>query len=119
MSKVIGEQTEKFARDYLESQGLTFIHQNFRSKRGEVDLVMRDQTHLIFIEVRYRKSNLYGGASESIDWFKQQRIISAAEFFLHRFTWAQQFPSRFDVVSSSGDAASPAILWIKDAFQLT
>ncbi len=116
MTRRIGEQTEKLARQYLEQQGLQFITNNFHSKQGEIDLVMRDQSYVVFVEVRYRQYNYYGDASESIDWFKQQRIMHAADFYLHRHLWAQQLPSRFDVVSLSGDVQSPTIQWISDAF---
>ncbi len=119
MKNLLGEQSEQLARKYLEHQGLEFIINNFRVKCGEIDLVMRDLTHIIFIEVRYRRSHFYGGAIESVDWFKQQRIISAAHLFLQRHVRMQSFPSRFDVVGLSGDAQSPKIEWIKDAFQIS
>jgi putative endonuclease len=119
MKKQQGEQCEQLARKYLEKHGLEFVINNFRVKCGEIDLIMRDPTSIVFVEVRFRKNNLFGGPLESIDWFKQQRIISAADLFLQKYTWAQHFPSRFDVVSLSGDIQAPKIEWIKDAFQIT
>ena len=49
----LGQLTEQHAKHYLLSQGLTFVAENVRYKFGEIDLVMREQSHIIFVEVRY------------------------------------------------------------------
>jgi putative endonuclease len=77
---------------------------------------MKDKNMLVFIEVRYRKNNLYGGALESIDWHKQQRIIRTAEHYLMRFKLRDIWPCRFDAVIISGSLSLPSIEWLIQAF---
>ena len=79
-----------------------------------VGVSMKDKNTLVFIEVRYRKNNLFGGALESINWHKQQRIISCAQQYLMRFRLADKWPCRFDVVIISGNLKYPDIEWIID-----
>lgn len=112
----VGYAAEQLACDYLVKQGLLLIEKNYRSQRGEIDLIMRDENMLVFVEVRYRKNDMYGGALESINWHKQQRIISAAKNYLIRFRLSEVHPCRFDVVAISGNLNFPDIEWIIQAF---
>ncbi len=107
-----GERAEQLARQYLIKQGLTLVCQNYRCKQGEIDLIMRDQNILVFVEVRYRKSDRYGSAVESITQRKQSRIITACNHY--RVSHKVNQPIRFDVVTLSADNAPN---WIKNAFQ--
>lgn len=112
----VGNVAEQLACDYLIKQGLLLVEKNYRTQRGEIDLIMRDKNMLVFIEVRYRKNDLYGGAVESINWHKQQRIISAAKNYLIRFRLSEKCSCRFDVVGISGNLKFPDIEWITQAF---
>ena len=95
-----GRQAEDRALAYLQTQGLVLIKRNFRSRRGEIDLVMRDQATLVFVEVRQRRSLRFGGAAASISATKQARLWRCAEFFLQRFPGAPA--CRFDAVCIDG-----------------
>src|SRR3546814_12710077 len=67
--------------------------------RGELDLVMLDGDTVVFVEVRYRKNTQWGGALDSIDARKRQKLIFAAQYFLQiESRWAD-YPCRFDVVA--------------------
>jgi len=70
-----GVKSEKQALYYLTSQGLTLLCQNYYCRFGEIDLIMQDQETIVFIEVRYRKNNDFGGALASITQSKQNKII--------------------------------------------
>jgi len=59
-----GAASEDRARYYLETQGLKTLNRNFRTRRGEIDLVMLDSDTLVFVEVRYRKGDRYGSADQ-------------------------------------------------------
>ena len=100
-----GSLYEQKARAYLETQGLKFIAANQTFKCGELDLVMADGDTIVFVEVRQRKSNRFGGAVESIDYRKQQKWLNAANMWL--FTKRNQSldtaKCRFDVVAFEGD----------------
>lgn len=107
-----GKNAEDQALDFLIDKGLKLIARNYRCKQGELDLIMRDQQSLVIIEVRYRKSDVYGSALESITPSKQAKIIAATQHYLSTLT-ANSPMMRFDVVAISGDRT---INWIKNAF---
>jgi len=109
--KQLGDRKEQQARAYLERQGLSLVAQNVRCKRGELDLVMRDQDTLVFIEVRYRASERFGGAAASVSASKQLRIAAAAAYYLQRHP--ANLPCRFDVIAIDG---AGSINWIRHAF---
>lgn len=108
-----GQTAELQALKYLEQQGLVLVCRNFRCKQGELDLVMKEGNVLVIVEVRFRKTERFGGAVASVTAQKQARIIAATQHYviINRLS---QLPIRFDVVAISGDHH---INWIKNAFQ--
>ncbi|WP_289538875.1 YraN family protein [Pseudomonas sp. SO81] len=110
-----GRAAESLARDHLQRQGLRLLAQNWSCRGGELDLVMLDGDTVVFVEVRYRKHAAWGGALESVDARKRQRLILAAELFLQRENrWGKQ-PCRFDVVAiGPGDSG---LNWLRNAFE--
>lgn len=106
-----GESAEEQAHQFLIKKGLKPVARNFRCKQGELDLIMTEGRTLVIIEVRYRKSDKYGSARESVTSSKQSRIIAATHVYLS--TRKQDCPIRFDVIAMSG---SGAIEWIPNAF---
>ncbi len=106
-----GRAGEDVALAYLEAQGLVLVMRNFLCKTGEIDLIMREQQTLIFVEVRTRASRGYGNAAESITRAKQRRLILAAQYYLLRFK--QVPPCRIDVIAIDDGQVS----WLKDAIQ--
>ncbi|MGA9666950.1 MAG: YraN family protein [Gallionella sp.] len=108
-----GALAEQQAEQYLQSQGLELISRNYRGRFGEIDLIMRDGTSLVFIEVRMRRNAGFGGAAASIDAQKQQRIIRTAQQYLAGF--AHTPPCRFDAVLMD-DAKGDNLQWLKNAF---
>jgi len=77
---------------------------------------MRDGAKLVFVEVRYRSSQGFGGALASVGKSKQGKVILAAAQYLAAKRIDR--PARFDVVAVTPDQGTLAIQWIKDAFQL-
>jgi len=108
-----GVKYEKQALAFLKQQGLLLICQNFYCRFGEIDLIMSDQDTLVFIEVRYRKNQDFGGAEASITHQKQQKIIKTAKHYLSQLSTEPY--CRFDVVAINEKSKQP--LWIQDAFQ--
>jgi putative endonuclease len=108
---VRGESAEEQAHNFLITKGLKPVRRNFRCKQGELDLIMTDNQTLVIIEVRFRKTDKYGSALESVTHTKQSRIIAATHVYLS----AQKMdsPIRFDVVAISGNGN---INWIQNAF---
>ena len=113
----LGTEAESAALSYLESRGLVLITRNFRCGAGEIDLVLTDDRCLAFVEVRYRRSQLFGGAAASVDRRKQDRIRHTAELFMQSHPALEFDETRFDVVAVSGDPQDFRMEWIPDAFQ--
>jgi len=108
-----GRMAEDRALAYLQQRGLKLVERNFRCKGGEIDLVLAEAGSglLVFVEVRQRNNQRYGGAAASVTRSKQAKLIIAAEVFLQRY--AQPPACRFDVVAIDDDA----IEWIRQAFE--
>lgn len=113
MSRAIGQAQEDVACHYLQKQGLKLLQRNFSCRQGEIDLIMEEGNHIVFVEVRYRKNDLYGSGLDTISIFKQKKIITTAKFFLTCKPWYYKQPCRFDVLSIGKD-----ITWIRDAFRV-
>mgnify|MGYP001795796049 CR=1 FL=1 len=111
----LGNRAEKLAADYLSKRTLTLIKKNHHCRVGEIDLIMRDRDYLVFVEVRYRRSDTFGGALESVDYRKQNKLRKAAEHYLIQ-TKQQDSPARFDVLCVNGSLNKPHFHWIKNAF---
>jgi putative endonuclease len=110
-----GSDAERRALAYLQSAGLKLIERNYRCRIGELDLVMLDGRTLVFVEVRFRSSDRYGGAAASITPRKQRRIINAARHFLATRAELRRYPARFDVVAVAA-LDERHLEWIKSAF---
>lgn len=95
--KKFGFKGEDIACEYLEKQGYRLIERNFRTRTGEIDLIMSQGPFLIFVEVKTRRSSLYGDGRESITRQKQTRIKTTALHYLQNHTHTASF-LRFDVI---------------------
>ncbi len=106
-----GAEAENLACQYLVSRGLTLLAKNFRTRRGEIDLIMQDKSHLVFVEVRFRRSPSFGSAAESITARKGARLRAAATAYLQR-CGQPDLNARFDAVLLSPAAKNSSNLTI-------
>ncbi len=111
-----GAAVEAAAARHLASRGLVLLDANVRYVDGELDLVMRDGDTLVFVEVRYRASDDFGGAAASVTPAKQRRLVRAATRYLASHPSLAALPCRFDVVGAEGDADAPTLTWLRAAF---
>ena len=112
-----GLHYEDRARRFLQGRGLRLIEKNFRSRFGEIDLIMSDGDTLCFVEVKYRESLNYGGAATTIPHSKRQKLIKTARFYLARHRQYGQRPARFDaLLIQRGRDGKDEFEWIKNAF---
>jgi len=112
--KKLGDFGELAALDYLSRQGLREVARKWRCPRGEIDLVMRDDEVLVFIEVRTRRGE---GALESIGPRKQARLAALAYRYLSAHTLPDETPWRIDVVAITigADRRIGTIEWVRSA----
>ena len=109
-----GNAAEDRALAHLQAAGLRLLERNYRTPGrggGEIDLIVRDRDGtLVFVEVRSRASEAFGGAGASIGGAKRQRIVLAARHYLQRLGTPP--PCRFDVVLVQGQS----LQWLQAAF---
>ena len=112
-----GEVVERAAEHYLQQQGLQSIAQNFQRRGGEIDLIMREGATLVFVEVRFRKSDNFGSPVESVTASKQRKLLQTAQLFLLAHPQWRNAPCRFDIVAA-GSTENNALQfeWIQNAF---
>ena len=108
-----GARAESLAAEFLIARGLVIVTRNFRTRLGEIDVIARERETLVFVEVRKRRSDAYGGAAASITAAKRARLIATAQMYLA--TLRREPPCRFDAVLIDG-ATPPQIEWQRDIF---
>lgn len=109
--RITGSRYEEVAAQYLTGQGLEVLLFNYRSRQGEIDLIARDGDYLVFVEVKYRRTDRLGFPEEAVDIRKQQKMMQTAKYYLYQQGHGD-LPCRFDVVAITGNR----IRWIKHAF---
>ena len=111
-----GRWAEEVAARHLIEHGLVCRARNFRSRHGEIDLIMEDGGVVVFIEVRSRSKTGFMDPAESVDRAKRVRIVRTADTWL-RFRSGTPAPAcRFDVVAVTGEPGDPDIRWLRGAF---
>ncbi len=112
----LGGQAEAMACKYLRQHGLKLVQQNYRSKVGEIDLIMRDKKSWVFVEVKYRTHHDWANSAESVTRSKQLKIINAAKQYLQQRKVFDLVDCRFDVVAIDENLSEAKINWLPHAF---
>lgn len=115
--RALGTFGENFALCHLQEHGLTLLEKNYQQSTGEIDLIMRDRSCIVFVEVKLRSKKDFDLAFESVDRAKQRRIINTAQYYLKSKKLLHEIDCRFDVVAVENQK-SPKIEWISHAFSL-
>ncbi len=113
-TKEIGNKYEDKACEYLKNQGMSLIERNYRCKIGEIDIVAKDEerNELVFVEVKYRKSQAAGGADFAVNTKKQQKIKKVASVYMLHHQISSDTFCRFDCIMITGDKVN----YVKNAF---
>lgn len=110
-----GQQGEMWAKQHYEADGYRLLFQNYRTRQGEIDLVLQKENILVFAEVKTRGVAAIAAPREWVDTRKQKRIILAAQAYLAQYICSEACV-RFDVVEVQINASSPKIHRIENAF---
>jgi len=117
--KLFGQEGESAAEQYLRHKGYRIVARNLRSSVGELDLVAEDGQVLVFVEVKARRTDAFGGAIHAVHQRKQEKLIRLAAQYLARHH-VKDRPCRFDVVLLQGMASgAPQIEHIQNAFEVS
>lgn len=118
-NNLVGIWGESIAGKYLQKKKYTIVAANYRSRFGEIDLIVRNKTFLVFVEVKLRKSDKFARAAEFVDYHKQSRLRTTAEIYLSENPTKLQ--PRFDVIEIYApeglETKDPLINHLEDAFQ--
>ena len=117
-SRLLGAWGEELAARWVREQGGQILAANFRCRFGEIDLICEEKGYLCFTEVKLRKSAGYGRAGEFVDFRKQNKLRSTAEYYLLKHP--TQLQPRFDVIEiyapDGTQTKHPKITRIENAF---
>lgn len=95
---LLGQWAEQTALLFLQSQQYQYVNKNYHSRFGEIDLIVKRENELVFVEVKARSAGSYAEACEVISYSQQRKIIKTAQFFLQRYSNYYNFDCRFDVI---------------------
>ena len=112
-----GDWGEQAAADYLTARGYTIVTRNYRTRWGEIDLIVQDDRYLVFVEVKTRKSSAFAAAREAVGTAKRHRMVETAQIWLSEHPTVLQ--PRLDVIEVYGPEGGPArhIEHIPNAFE--
>jgi putative endonuclease len=117
--RLFGQEGESAAERYLRRKGYRILERNARSSLGELDLVVEDGAVLVFVEVKARHSDAYGGAVHAVHRRKQDKLIQLAAQYLARHHINNR-PCRFDVVLVQGSGTHDTqVDHIQNAFEIS
>ncbi|MBQ9988704.1 MAG: YraN family protein [Clostridia bacterium] len=112
-NRTVGQAGENLACEYLQRHGMKKLAARYRTRAGEIDLIMQDKDAIVFVEVKTRKNDRFGTPAEAVTRKKQATISRVAMQYLMLNGWEDRCV-RFDVVEVYTEK-----LWvnhIKDAF---
>lgn len=114
-----GAWGEAQAAQYLRRKHYQLVAAGYRSRFGEIDLIVKDRKHLVFVEVKLRKNDKFAQAMEYVDHRKQDRLRVTASIYLAQNPTKLQ--PRFDVLEiyapEGAETAEPQFIHLEDAFQ--
>ena len=112
----VGETGEALALGYLAKKGYAPIERNYRTRHGEIDLIVRDKGALVFVEVKLRRGTGFGDPLEAVTPRKQARIRRVAELYLAEKRAGVDEEVRVDVVGILLGVGKPKVRHVEDAF---
>lgn len=114
-----GQASEAWAEQFLRAKGYRILERNLRTSIGELDLVAEDAGVLVFVEVKARSSEAFGGALLAVDRRKQAKLVRLASQYLAQRHWSDR-ACRFDVVLVQSQPSAPGqIEHLQNAFEVT
>ena len=115
--QLLGKEAEAAAERFLREKGYRILDRNVRVGRGELDIVARMGETVIFVEVKARRTDHYGGVAHAVTARKERQLIQLAARYLARHHLEQQ-PCRFDVLLYDAGAPAPILEHIENAFEV-
>ncbi len=99
-NKLTGQCGEDAAAAILKKKGYKIVERNYRNKIGEIDIIAKNKDDLVFVEVKTRKSEKFGTPAEAVTYYKKQKIVNTAKWYLSNNP--TELNIRFDVIEVYG-----------------
>ena len=112
----LGKSGEDLACEELKRRGYAILARGYRSRFGEIDIVARSNKTIVFVEVKTRAGDDFGGSAAAVTPWKQRRIAQMAVDYLSRYELHDE-PCRFDVVTIDMKDDGPEIVVYEHAFE--
>ncbi|MDN4166019.1 YraN family protein [Cytophagales bacterium LB-30] len=112
LSQAQGKLGETLASQFLEKQGFSIVAKNFRWRRNEIDLIVKKERLLVFVEVKLRKNQAFGRPEDFMSPEQQERVLQAAEQYVLENDWPHDI--RFDIIAITQQTGE--LLHLPDAF---
>src|SRR4026208_2140641 len=114
-AQALGISGEDLACAELPRRGYAIVERRYRTRFGEIDIIAKDGGTLVFVEVKARMTQEFGGAAAAMTGWKQRRIARMAGAYLAR-RHPVDCPGRFDVVAIDFDDTEPRVIVYPNAF---
>ncbi len=105
-----GKGGEARAENFLKKKGYEIVARNYRFKRAEIDLIVRQGNWLVFVEVKFRSSSMFGNPEQSVNKAKRNKVMEGAAQYLLETNW--QGNVRYDIVA----VRNKEVVHFEDAF---
>ena len=117
-TRKFGIDSEGLAAEFLRKKGYRILERNYRTRRGEMDIVAEEAGALVFVEVKARRGDQFGGPHAAVGWRKQQQLIRVASHYMARHR-IENRDCRFDLVLiSEGPLRRKQIDLVRNAFEV-
>lgn len=104
------------AAAYLKKKKYKILNRNYAAVGGEIDIIARDKSFIVFVEVKYRKNLLFEIPAEAVDLYKRRKIVRTAKMYL-AVNNLTKVPCRFDIVEVVGEGDKMLINHLENAFE--
>jgi putative endonuclease len=117
----LGSKGEQLVASHYQRQGYRLLEQNyiFRTGRqvGEIDLILQKDREIVFVEVKARRNNKFGGPFEAVDFFKQRKLVKTAKLYLKQHPHFQAYSMRIDVAGVDIDNTEEPVIILTNAIE--
>lgn len=110
----LGLKGEEAAKRYLRKKGFKILDTNYQCRFGEIDIIAQKKDTIVFCEVKTRSEGMLAAPQESVDYFKQQKMIKTAQIWLQA-KGIDDRPMRFDVLAITFSAGKAEVEHIENA----
>lgn len=108
-TREIGNKYEERSIEILIKEGYKILERNYQNRFGEIDIIAEKEKEIIFIEVKYRKTNKFGYGYEAVDRRKIIKILKLAQYYIQSKKY-QDYKTRYDCMSYLGNDLD----WLKN-----